>query len=107
MSVRSSVQAAALAMHSGQDTPHWFTRGLKDPSPCVRLAAEANEEFGLSITGRGFDVSVAVPFDQPLSEGLRAAARRCAEACPTGAISLRTARSCDLASCGSCPLLPT
>jgi formate dehydrogenase major subunit len=73
---------------------------------CVRIAAEANEEFGLSITGRGFDVSVAVPFDQPLSAGLRAAARRCAEACPTGAISLRTARSCDLA-CGTCPLLPT
>ena len=73
---------------------------------CVRIAAEANEEFGLSITGRGFGVSVAVPFDQPLSAGLRAAARRCAEACPTGAISLRTARSCDLA-CGTCPLLPT
>ena len=72
---------------------------------CVRIAAEANEELGLSITGRGFDVSVAVPFDRPLSEGLRAAARRCAEACPTGAISLRTARSCDLA-CGSCPLSP-
>jgi len=73
---------------------------------CVRIAAEVGEELGLSITGRGFDVSVAVPFDKPLSEGLRAAARRCAEACPTGAISLRTARSCDLA-CGSCPLLPT
>jgi ferredoxin len=47
-----------------------------------------------------------VPFDQPLSDGLRDAARRCAEACPTGAISLRTARSCDLA-CTSGPLWPT
>jgi formate dehydrogenase major subunit len=73
---------------------------------CVRIAAEAGEKLGLSIAGRGFDVSVAVPFDQPLSEGLREAARRCAEACPTGAISLRTARSCDLASCGTCPLVP-
>jgi formate dehydrogenase major subunit len=74
---------------------------------CVRIAAEAGEKLGLSIIGRGFDVSVAVPFDQPLSEGLRAAALRCAEACPTGAIALRTARSCDLAACGSgCPSTP-
>lgn len=67
---------------------------------CVRIAREAGEELGLSIVGRGFDVSVAVPFDQPLSEGLRDAARRCAEACPTGAIALRTARSCDLPDAG-------
>jgi NADH dehydrogenase/NADH:ubiquinone oxidoreductase subunit G len=73
---------------------------------CVQISAAAGEELGVSITGRGFDVSVAVPFDQPLSSGLREAARRCAEACPTGAISLRTQRSCDLASCGGCPLLP-
>jgi formate dehydrogenase major subunit len=73
---------------------------------CVRIAAEAGEQLGLSIAGRGFDVSVAVPFDQPLSEGLREAARRCAEACPTGALSLRTARSCDLASCSGCPVGP-
>jgi formate dehydrogenase major subunit len=73
---------------------------------CVRVAAEAGEKLGLSITGRGFDVSVAVPFDQPLSEGLREAARRCAEACPTGALALRTARSCDLEACGGCPLVP-
>jgi formate dehydrogenase major subunit len=74
---------------------------------CVRIAAEAGERLGLSIVGRGFDVTVAVPFDRPLSEGLREAARRCAEACPTGAIALRTARSCDLAACGSgCPPQP-
>ena len=29
----------------------------------------------------------------------------CAEVCPTGAIALRTARSCDFASCGGCPLI--
>lgn len=69
---------------------------------CVRIAAEAGEELGLSITGRGFDVSVAVPFGAPLVDGLRHAARRCAEACPTGAIALRAARACDLAGCGGC-----
>ncbi|MGD8896306.1 MAG: FAD-dependent oxidoreductase, partial [Acidobacteriota bacterium] len=69
---------------------------------CVRIAAEASEELGVSITGRGFDVSVAVPFDASMSDGLRHAARRCAEACPTGAIALRTGRACDLAGCGGC-----
>jgi hypothetical protein len=48
--------------------------------------------------GRGFDVAVAVPFGGPLSEGLRKAAQRCAEACPSGALALRTARSCDACS---------
>ena len=62
---------------------------------CVRIAAAAGEELGLAMTGRGFDVTVAVPFGRPLSEGLRHAAERCAAACPTGALALRTARSCD------------
>jgi NADH dehydrogenase/NADH:ubiquinone oxidoreductase subunit G len=62
----------------------------------VRIAAAAGEELGLSMIGRGFDVTVAVPFGRPLSEGLREAARRCAAACPTGALVLRTARSCEL-----------
>ena len=62
---------------------------------CVRIAAAAGEELGLAMIGRGFDVAVAVPFGRPLSEGLRHAAQRCAAACPTGAMALRTARSCD------------
>jgi formate dehydrogenase major subunit len=65
---------------------------------CVRIAAAAGEPLGLAMNGRGFDVTVAVPFGRPLSEGLRHAARRCAEACPTGALALRTARSCDACS---------
>jgi NADPH-dependent glutamate synthase beta subunit-like oxidoreductase/ferredoxin len=65
---------------------------------CVRIAAAADEEPGLALIGRGFDVAVAVPFGQPLSIGLRKVARRCAEACPTGALALRTARSCDMCS---------
>jgi NADH dehydrogenase/NADH:ubiquinone oxidoreductase subunit G len=73
---------------------------------CVRIAAEAAEELGVSIIGRGFDVSVAVPFDARLADGLRHAARRCAEACPTGAIALRAGRACDLAGCGGCAVEP-
>jgi formate dehydrogenase major subunit len=61
---------------------------------CVRIAAAEGEALGLAMIGRGFDVSVAVPFGLPLSEGLRKAALRCAEACPSGALALRSARQC-------------
>jgi formate dehydrogenase major subunit len=66
---------------------------------CVRIADDAGEPLGLAVSGRGFDVSVAVPFGAAFSEGLTEAARRCAEACPTGAIALRSTRACDLAGC--------
>lgn len=71
---------------------------------CVRIAAEAEEELGLSIVGRGFEVAVAVPFDRPLEEGLRRVARRCADACPTGALALRSPRSYELATPSGFPL---
>ncbi|MGA2722060.1 MAG: FAD-dependent oxidoreductase [Bryobacteraceae bacterium] len=67
---------------------------------CVRIAAAAGEKPGLAMIGRGFDVAMAVPFGEPLSSGLRKVARQCAEACPTGALALRTARSCDACSLG-------
>jgi ferredoxin len=103
----------SLATEYGADTYRFegarrrFTQDLSHPEviyepgkciccgACVRIAAAEGEELGLALIGRGFDVSVAVPFSMPLSEGLRHAARRCAEACPTGALALRTARSCD------------
>jgi len=50
---------------------------------CVKVAAQAGEEIGLSFIGRGFQVAVAGPFDRPM------AARRAAEVCPTGAIMLK------------------
>ncbi len=71
---------------------------------CVRIAAEANEALGVATIGRGFNVTMAVPFDQPLSEGLEKVARQCAEACPTGALSLRTQFSCKLGACDTCSL---
>jgi formate dehydrogenase major subunit len=70
---------------------------------CVRIAAEAGEELGVATIGRGFTVAMGVPFGEPLSEGLKQAARRAAEKCPTGALALRSGRSCDLGACGSCP----
>lgn len=72
---------------------------------CVEITDQAGEDLGLAILGRGFEVTVGTPFGQPLSESLRRVARRSAEACPTGALALRTARACDLGTCGaSAPL---
>ncbi|MBU0718546.1 MAG: (2Fe-2S)-binding protein [Planctomycetes bacterium] len=60
---------------------------------CIQIASEAREPLGLAFVGRGFDVRVSVPFDHPLADGLKTAARRCAEACPTRALVLRD-RAC-------------
>lgn len=55
---------------------------------CVRVAARGGEPLGLGIIGRGFDVRVGVPFEQPLAEALPSAWLDCARACPTGALAL-------------------
>ncbi len=69
---------------------------------CVHVAENAQEELGLAVVGRGFQVAVGVPFNGELSKAIRVAARRCAEVCPTGALAFRTQRACDL--CESCTL---
>lgn len=68
---------------------------------CVHIAKAEGEPLGVAVVGRGFKVRMSAPFDEPLREALRIAARRCAEACPTGALALRTQRACD-----ACSLLP-
>jgi formate dehydrogenase major subunit len=73
---------------------------------CVRIAGEAAEPLGVALIGRGFQVAMGVPFGEPLSAGLLRVAERCAEACPTGALTLRRLRSCDLAGCGGDRLVP-
>ena len=61
---------------------------------CVTAAAEAGEELGLAIVGRGFEATVAVPLQGSMIEALPAAARRVAEVCPTGAFALHPGDSC-------------
>lgn len=56
---------------------------------CVELTRQIGEPLGLTLIGRGFDVVVATPFDEPLAKALQTAARRCAGACPTGALTPR------------------
>jgi ferredoxin len=54
---------------------------------CVRITENYREVFGFTFIGRGFDVVVGIPFNEPLFRGLAKAAAEVAEACPTGAIS--------------------
>jgi len=56
---------------------------------CVEITKARAEPLGLTFVGRGFDVRVAVPFDESLAEGLRHAAAECVVACPTGALAFK------------------
>jgi len=57
---------------------------------CIQIASQAGESLGLTFVGRGFDVRVAVPFDRSIADGLKKAAKKCVEACPTGALVFKT-----------------
>ena len=59
---------------------------------CIEIATEAGEDLGLTFVGRGFDVRVAVPFEETLADGLRKAAERCVASCPTGALAFKDGR---------------
>lgn len=54
---------------------------------CVKIAQQAGEPDGLAFIGRGYDLQVGPPNDQTMAEALRKAAKACAEACPTGALT--------------------
>nr|HPR33907.1 hypothetical protein [Prolixibacteraceae bacterium] len=56
---------------------------------CVRLTAKHQEEFGFTYIGRGFDVEIGIPFNEPINEGLKKIAEKVADACPTGALARR------------------
>ncbi|MBN1866901.1 (2Fe-2S)-binding protein [Candidatus Sumerlaeota bacterium] len=56
---------------------------------CIQIAQDEGEALGLSFAGRGFPTRVVVPLGGDFSQGLAKAARRCAEACPTAALTLK------------------
>ena len=56
---------------------------------CVQITRKQGEKLGLTFIGRGFDVKVAVPFNQSIEAGLAQTANEVAAACPTGALALK------------------
>ena len=57
---------------------------------CIEISKKEESALGLTFIGRGFDVKVSVPFSQTVKEGLQNSAIECVNACPTGALSLKT-----------------
>ncbi len=62
---------------------------------CVRLAAAYGERPGLTFIGRGYDVEIAVPFEESLKEAVKKVGLLVAEACPTGALATRKDKNPD------------
>lgn len=65
-----------------------------EPGKCIRCGrcvqiTRASGGPALCFLGRSLESTVGAPFDQPLETILGPVAEACAEACPTGAISLR------------------
>jgi ferredoxin len=56
---------------------------------CVDITQKEKELTGLTYVGRGFDVRIGIPFNETLQKSLEKTAIKCAESCPTGAISLK------------------
>lgn len=59
---------------------------------CVRLAGKYNERPGLTFMGRGYDVEIAVPFDESIKESVSKVGMLIAQSCPTGALSLKAGK---------------
>ncbi len=55
---------------------------------CITAAKEHGEEIGLTFLGRGFDVQIGAPFDEPLEKALAKSAEFAVAACPTAALSM-------------------
>jgi len=53
---------------------------------CIQITGDAAGLDGLAYAGRGFDVTVAAPFNRSLDECLARTASECVAACPTGAL---------------------
>jgi ferredoxin len=55
---------------------------------CVQLARETDDAIGLAFLGRSLETRIGPPPGVSLDQALGSSARRCAEACPTGAITI-------------------
>ena len=59
---------------------------------CIKIAERAQEPLGLAFVGRGFDVTLSVPFDGEMDDALTKVAADCVAGCPTAALSFAGGR---------------
>ncbi len=53
---------------------------------CVRVCAEQEGDYAISVRGRGFDTRIAVEFDGHLKDSACTFCGQCVQTCPTGAL---------------------
>lgn len=64
---------------------------------CVRVCAEQEGDYAISIRGRGFDTQITVEFDGDLRDSACTFCGQCVQTCPTGALADKKAlRSVDV-----------
>ena len=64
---------------------------------CVRVCAEQEGDYAISVKGRGFDTQITVEFDGLLKDSACTFCGQCVQTCPTGALADRKAlRAADL-----------
>ncbi|NPD45361.1 FAD-dependent oxidoreductase [Lentimicrobium sp. S6] len=56
---------------------------------CVDISALQKDSLGFTSIGRGYTVEINIPFNKNMKDIFDKTALECAEACPTGAISLK------------------
>jgi len=57
---------------------------------CTHLAEDAGEPLGLSYLGRGYDLTIAVPFEEAINKGVNIAlAEKLIDNCPTAALAYK------------------
>ncbi len=54
---------------------------------CVQITEKSGEELGLTMINRGFDITIATPFNESMSRGLQKVADEVVNSCPTAALS--------------------
>jgi len=67
---------------------------------CVGLGEALGEPNGMTFLHRGFDTRIDLPTGTEPANGLRVSARRCIDACPTGA--LLDAQTLQIDHCSAC-----
>lgn len=58
---------------------------------CVRVCAEREGDYAITVRGRGFDTQITTEFDGLLKESACTFCGQCVQTCPTGALSDRKA----------------
>jgi len=82
--------AGAHSGHSKTDDPNPFI--LRDYDlciscyRCVRVCAEQEGDYAISVANRGFHTQITTEFDNPLKESACTFCGQCVQTCPTGAL---------------------